>query len=221
LIRMRPDHLAVLAVRGGPRPHGFILHQSTDLVPAHVTELDGIPVTTVPRTVVDVGVPNGLGATARCLDEGRRVGVVELEEIAALLHEVGKRGRNGVGPARRVLMERLKWDLVTDSQLEDRFLRLLQRFDLPEPAIQVEVQDVNGRFIARVDFLYRSQSVVIEVDGAAFHSDPATFRRDRVRQNQLILLGYTVLRFTSWDLLAAPEFVADQVSEAISPSKLR
>ncbi len=101
---------------------------------------------------------------------------------------------------------------MTDSQLEDRFLRLLQRSDFPEPRSQFEVLDEFGRFVARVDFAYPATKLLIEIDGAEFHSDQATFRRDRVRQNRLVGLGYTVLRFTYWDLLAGPEFVLDTLS---------
>ena len=220
LLRRKPERIEVVARRGGPRSKGYILHQSTDLLPEHVAEVEGIPTTTVPRTIIDIGVPHGVGAAARCLDEGRRVGVVELREAATLLHQVARRGRNGVGPARRIIMERLAWDQVTESQLEDRFLRLLQRHGLPEPAGQVELRD-RGRLVGRVDFMYRDARVVIELDGAAYHSDPKTFRRDRERQNQLILMGLRVLRFTSWDILAAPEFVVDQVLLALSTAPIR
>jgi very-short-patch-repair endonuclease len=174
--------------------------------------VSGIPTTTPARTLVDIGVPHGIGATGSCLDEARRRDLVTLEEVARVLHQVARKGRNGVGATRRILSERLAWDQITDSQLEDRFLRLIQRSDLPEPDGQFVVRDEAGGFVARVDFAYPDAALLVELDGAAYHSDRETFQRDRLRQNRLVSLGYRVLRFTYWDVLATPDFVVDTVA---------
>ncbi|MEX1126803.1 MAG: DUF559 domain-containing protein [Acidimicrobiia bacterium] len=208
----RPERIEVVSLRTGRRPSEYVLHQSTDLARAHITTVEGIPTTTLARTIVDIGVPHGIGATGSCLDEARRRELVTLEDVARVLHQVARKGRNGVGPARRILSERLAWDQITDSQLEDRFLRLIQRSDMPQPESQFVVCDSAGAFVARVDFAYPHSSLIIELDGAAFHSDPDTFRRDRLRQNRLVGLGYTVLRFTYWDILAGADFVVDTVA---------
>ena len=55
-----------------------------------------------------------------------------------------------------------------------------------------------GRFIARVDAALAELRLAIEVDGFEHHSSPDAFQRDRTRQNRLVALGWTVLRFT-WD----------------------
>jgi hypothetical protein len=204
--------IEVVGLRNMRRPSGCVLHQSTDLARAHITVVQGIPTTTVARTIVDIGVPHGIGSTASVLDEARRRELVTLEEAAAVLHQVARRGRNGVGPARRILTERLGWDQITDSHLEDRFLRLLQRSKLPQPMAQWVVHDGAGLFVARADFAYPEANLLIELDGFAYHSDRESFQRDRIRQNRLVSLGYNVLRFTYWDVLAGPEFVIDTLS---------
>ena len=213
----QPERIEVVGLRSGRRPTEFLLHQSTDLARAHITTVQGIRVTTVARTIVDIGVPHGIGATGSCLDEARRREMVTLEEVARVLHQVARRGRNGVGPARRILTERLAWDQITDSHLEDRFLRLVQRSGLPQPLGQHVVRDETGAIVARVDFAYPDVSLLIELDGAAFHSDHGSFQRDRVRQNRLVGLGYTVLRFTYWDVLAGPDFVVDTLASFLPP----
>jgi hypothetical protein len=210
----RPDRIEVVTTRTG-RKRPFVVHQSLDLETSHITVVDGIPVTSIPRTIIDIGVPHGIGATARCLDEARRRELVDLVEVAALLHSVARRGRNGVGPARRILEERLQWDQITDSQLEDRFLRVLQTSALPRPVGQHVVESDDGTFVARVDFAYPDHKIAIELDGAAYHSDPTTFRYDRQRQNRLVLNGWTVLRFTYWDVFAGGDWVADSVAAAL------
>lgn len=213
----RPSQIEVVAPRNGKRKTPFVLHLSTDLRPDHLQTVDSIPTTTGERTAIDIGVPHGLGATARVIDEGRRQGKVDLVKAAGLLHEVARRGRNGVGPARRIIAERLDWDQITDSQLEDRFLRLIQNAGLPPPLAQNVVTDSNGTFIARLDFAYPAKRIAIELDSLAFHTDKKSFQTDRQRQNRLILAGWTVLRFTWWDVLAGQEWVLDTVATALRP----
>ncbi|MDP9493694.1 MAG: type IV toxin-antitoxin system AbiEi family antitoxin domain-containing protein [Actinomycetota bacterium] len=214
----RPERIEVVSLRTGRRPRDFMLHQSFDLARTHIATVAGIPTTTLARTIVDIGVPHGIGATGSCLDEARRRELVTLEEVARVLHQVARKGRNGVGPARRILTERLAWDQITDSQLEDRFLRILQRSNLPPPKGQFVVTDEVGAFVARVDFAYPDSFLLIELDGAAFHSDRRSFQRDRARQNRLVALGYTILRFTYWDVLAGSDVVVDTLAGFLPPN---
>lgn len=67
-----------------------------------------------------------------------------------------------------------------------------------------------------VDVAFPDQRLAIEVDGWAFHSDQATFQRDRTRQNRLSLNGWTVLRFTWLDLTEHPQRVIAEIRSAIS-----
>lgn len=67
-----------------------------------------------------------------------------------------------------------------------------------------------GEIIVRADVLFRAARLVLEVDGFASHG-PDRFQEDRTRQNALVAAGYTVLRFTWWDLVERPGHVAAQV----------
>ena len=197
-----PQYVEIVATRPGRRQRDFVVHQSTDLEVSQITDVGGIPTTTVARTIIDIGIPHGIGTAGRCLDEARRRGMVDLETVASLRKQVARKGRNGVGPARIVIAQRSQWDQATESALEDRFVRLIQGYGLPMPESQYRIRNQRGRVIARVDFAYPDKKVAVELDGAAHHSDMESFQRDRVRQNQLTLLGWTVIRFTYWDLRA-------------------
>ena len=206
-----PKAIEIVASRPGRRERDFVVHQSTDLEEDQIADVDGIPTTSVARTIVDIGVPHGIGVVGRCLDEARRRGMVDLETVAALRKAVARKGRNGVGPARIVIAQRSQWDQVTESALESRFVRLVQSQGLPMPESQHQIRNEGGAVIARVDFAYPDKKVAVELDGAAYHSDVESFQRDRVRQNQLTLLGWIVIRFTYWDLHAG-----DRVANTLS-----
>jgi hypothetical protein len=211
----RPRVIEVTTPQLWRPPRNHIIHRSTDLVAEDTTEVDGIRATTVARCLVDVGIPWGEGMAARCLDEAERRKLVTAKQVANVLHRVARRGRNGVGPMREVLIVRLGWSNITESQLEDEFLRIMVAagVDLPEP--QVRIIKRGGRLISRVDFVYREINLVIALDGEQYHSDRMTFRNDRRQQNDLTLENNRILRFTAWDVFAAPEYVVATVVAAL------
>lgn len=215
-IARRPRRIEV-TVPGDSRPdRSHVVHRSTDLIPAEVSLVKGIPCTSPARSLVDVGIPWGERFAGRCLDEAVRRGLVTDLEVASVLHRVGRKGRNGVGPMRIVLMTRVGWAGLTESQIEAELMRILRAagIDLPEP--QVRIHRRGGGIVARVDFVFPDAMLVIELDGWNFHADPQAFRKDRRSQNALVLEGYRVLRFSAWDVMAAPEYVTSQIVAALA-----
>lgn len=191
------------------------VHESLDLLPIDVVELDGIPVTSPARTVVDLGASNRWIVEA-ALEQGIRRRLLTLEEVEAFVVRVARRGRRGVGVIRPLLKARRRWDVTTESPLEDEFRRLIEEWDLPRPRLQYEVRDGSGRFVCRADFAYPMQHVLIELDSEAHHLDRISFRRDRNKQNQAAVLGWTVLRYTWWDVAEAPARVCSEIRAALS-----
>ncbi|MGI8460995.1 MAG: DUF559 domain-containing protein [Solirubrobacterales bacterium] len=90
----------------------------------------------------------------------------------------------------------------TRSHLERLFVRLVSVAGLPKPEVNVHV----GPY--RVDFLWRAERVVVEVDGFAFHSSRGSFESDRARDRELQRRGYVVLRFTYREVNEEPDAVA-------------
>jgi very-short-patch-repair endonuclease len=78
----------------------------------------------------------------------------------------------------------------TRSELEAMFLALVRRHHLPQPEVNVRV----GGFV--VDFLWRAESLVVELDGWESHRTRSAFEADRARDNRLRMLGLNVIRFT-------------------------
>jgi putative AbiEi antitoxin of type IV toxin-antitoxin system len=179
----------------------FVVHESKDLIEADIISLDGIRATTAVRTIVDLGASVSPRFVEHCLDTSLRKGLFDAWDVRRFIARVARSGRNGVGTIRPLIMERLEWDGITESALEDRFRSLLASSGIELPIPQFEVFDRSGAFVCRADFAYPERSVLIELDSEQFHMDPSAFRADREKQNRAQQLGWTVYRFT-WRQIA-------------------
>lgn len=205
-----PVHIVVSRGRT-PDLRDVIVHQTRDPFVVHYRR--GIPVTSPLRVMVDLGaiVPDRIVEDA--LDRGLVVRLFTLAAVEWQLVEVARKGRRGVGPLRRVLDSRALGRNRPDGLLEPRFARLCSQYDLPSPVFQHWI----GRH--RVDFAYPDLMIAIEVDGYWAHGSYEAFQRDRERQNELVLAGWTVLRFTWTDLVKRPREVARTVVDAIGRAR--
>jgi very-short-patch-repair endonuclease len=102
---------------------------------------------------------------------------------------------------------------ITDSDFELLVLAAIAEHGLPAPVLHHRVVE-GGRFVAEVDLAYPDLRVAIELDGRV-HLQPEVRERDLPRQNDLVLLGWTVLRF-SWHRFANhPERVIAEIRAAM------
>jgi very-short-patch-repair endonuclease len=210
-----PSLIHVVTPRPRWKDKPFIVHRSTDLGPRYVVEVDGIPVTTPARTVVDLGAVVGRRTVGLALDTAIRKNLTSLPEVGGMIDRVARKGRRGVGHARTVLEERLLWQNETESVLEDLFRQVVSDAGLPSPTPQVRIRNPIGQVVARVDFAYPTHRLAIELDGFRYHSDPDAFVKDRARQNAVLSAGYRVLRYTAKDLREAPFRVVAEVSRLL------
>jgi very-short-patch-repair endonuclease len=202
-----------------PRLREVMVHRSLDLQPSHVRLLDGVRVTTVERTLADLGDVVPPHRVAWALERAVIERLTTWERATSILDEIGGRGRNGRGALRAALAEWPFDGRPPDSVLEVALARLLARNDLPMPSFQHEVRH-HGRFVARVDAAWLDRMIVGEVDGHHAHAGSEQFKRDLRRQNELVRLGYTVLRW-SWDDVQAGWRVVRDVRSALDVPVLR
>jgi very-short-patch-repair endonuclease len=182
---------------GGLGRSHIVLHESRDIRPDDVAELDGIPLTSPTRTLLDLSAvipPQRLGDA---LDDAVRRDLVTLGELHRRFTSWAKRGRPGVRWMRPLLEDRLDRSIRGDSPLEARLLDIIRTTDLPEPAVQIAV--ALDRTVVHIDMGWPALRLGIEADGLGYHADPAQFRWDRRRQNALQLRGWQLLRFTWHD----------------------
>ena len=120
------------------------------------------------------------------VNEADKRGLVDPETLRSALG--GLTGQPGVGVLRAVLDRRTF--VLTDSELERRFLPIVRRAGLPLP--------VTGRYVNgfKVDFFWPSLGLVVETDGLRYHRTPAQQARDRLRDQTHAAAGLTPLRFS-------------------------
>jgi very-short-patch-repair endonuclease len=185
--------------REGIRVHGAQLH------PDDATRYQGIPVTSPARTLLDLAATVTAHELARAVEEAqvqRRVSVHSLNEQ----FERYPRHR-GTAAMREAIRADPK---LTRSEAERRLLELIRKARLPEP-------DTNQRIAGwEVDFVWRAQRLVVEVDGYAFHSVRSSFERDRRKDAELMRQGWRVIRITWAQIVGEPEVVLATLAQAIA-----
>jgi very-short-patch-repair endonuclease len=173
------------------RIEGVRIHRVRDLRLDEVTTVDGIPVTTPARTLLDIAPTLTSRELEQALANALRMSLVTREEIRRMLERHPR--HRGASPLRRVL-EADDEPCFTRSEAEEKLLEITRSARLPRPELNVRVLGHEA------DFLWRSARVVAEVDGYEFHASARSFAADRRRDAELTASGYRVLRFTWADL---------------------
>ena len=174
---------------------GVRVHRTTVFLAEEQTVRAGIPVTTVARTLVDLSGRLSAAQLGIITDDALRRPTMTLRELERAV--AGLPGASGRKPSRirSVLAQRIEGYDPGDSGLELRVLRTIVAAGLPAPVQQHDVT-VAGRSY-RIDLAYPEQKLAIEVDGFEPHRHRSAFDRGRARANDLVVAGWTVLRFTS------------------------
>lgn len=150
------------------------------------TTHEGVPVTTVHRTLLDLASRIGRGQLEAAINAADKLDLTNPEQLRAALDDFAH--RPGVTTLRRVLDRRTF--TFTASELERWFLPLARAAGLPRPLTS---RYVNG---FEVDFYWPDLGLVVETDGLRYHRTPATQARDRLRDQTHARAGLTPLRFT-------------------------
>lgn len=167
------------------------------LADAHVTEREGVPVTGLVQTLVDLAAVYKRPAVERAVNEADRLDLIDPPALRRAL-EV-HRWEPGVRPLRE-LLDRHTFRL-TRSALEALFLALAARAGLPVPLTK---QWVNG---FEVDFYWPDLGLVVETDGLRYHRTPAEQAKDRLRDQAHTAARMTHLRFTHEQVRYEPQHV--------------
>jgi hypothetical protein len=193
-----------------------IVHESRDLAGVDFADRDGIPCTSLVRTLVDLPALCSAAHAGKGLDSAvRRDPRRELLGLVLMRHrEVARRGRPGTRKLRALLAERLGTDQRTDSSFEDEFLGVCRAFDIPEPVTQYRVRLPDGS-IVYLDAAWPPSKVYVECDSLAHHFGKVAFDKDRRRRRALVAMGWRPYEYTWWDVHLAKRTVADEIRAAL------
>lgn len=173
--------------------------------------VDGIPATTVPRTILDLAAVAPRRQVERALNEVEVQGLTDRLSIPDLLERYPR--RRGSAVLRALLEEKANLHGVTKSELEERFVALLVRHRLPRPRFNADLS-AGGRFFS-VDCLWAGQRLIAELDGRAVHGTRRAFEADRERDRILMGDGWRVMRITWRQLRDQGPAVAADVRKAL------
>jgi predicted transcriptional regulator of viral defense system len=153
-----------------------------------VRQPDGLPVTSVARTLVDLAGVLTAQQLERSCHRAEVLRRLDVSEVERLLASARRRGAGALRAALATLAPAAPD--ITRSELEERLLALVAGAGLPRPEVNAVVAG------HEVDFLWRRQRLVVETDGAATHLTPTAFEEDRRRDAALQVAGFRVVRFT-------------------------
>jgi very-short-patch-repair endonuclease/predicted transcriptional regulator of viral defense system len=171
-----------------------------------VTVHDGIPVSTVARTLFDLAERSAPHELKSAWDEADRLKRLRIPEIA--------RGRRRARAALKpILLAEQRYVEDTASPLEDRFAAFVVAHRLPPPQTNVLVDD------DEVDVLWPEARLIVELDSWEFHAHRAAFEKDRDRDADHLLAGYRTIRVTHRRLRNEPERLAAQIRALLNESR--
>jgi very-short-patch-repair endonuclease len=169
----------------------LVLHRSR-LPDDERSVVAGIPVTSLPRTILDLASVGSRRQVERALNEAQVLGLTDPLSIPKLLERYP--GRRGSSVLRDLLDPDAGPGGVARSDLEERFVAFLDANGLPRPRFNADLA-VAGRFFS-VDCLWPDQRLIVELDGRAVHGTARAFEADRERDRLLLVDGWRVMRIT-------------------------
>jgi very-short-patch-repair endonuclease len=193
-------HVTVPAGQAPRRP-GITVHRRAGVTAAW---RDGIPLTSVVDTIVDIAP--GLSDThlERAINEAVNRDLVDPERLRAAL----PRGRVGA-PRLARLLDRDTY-VTTDTILEQHMARIALRAGLPKPKAQLQLGT------ARVDFVWPELKLIVEADSLRFHRTTLQQRADGLRDQRHAAGGFLPLRFTHYQIMFEPDHVERTIRAVVA-----
>jgi hypothetical protein len=168
---------------------------------------EGIPVTSLARTFLDVAARPPDRRLQRMIERAEELGLFDLGPVESVLER--NAGHHGAGPLRSALAL-YKPPPFSRSGLERRFLALVREAGLPRPSTGF------NELGFELDVYWSEHRFAVELDSFKTHGTRAAFERDRIRQEELKLAGIEMIRITEDRLEREPEEVIARLSRLLT-----
>jgi hypothetical protein len=193
LLRTDQTRIDVTAPRGRHGAPGIRLHRARSLDAQDSTGHEGIPITTVSRTLLDLAAGARPSELERALAQAARLHLYDHRAVHATIARAN--GHRGAHVLARATSRTPKW---TKNEWEAEFLALLRQAGLPDPQTN-DALDAPGHGHCEPDYHWPEHRVIVELDGFETHGTRQAFRNDRAKDAALTAAGHRVLRFTRDD----------------------
>ena len=201
--RSRPASFHLTAPTGRRWQRGVRVHTAR-LQPEDTGERDSIPVTSLPRTLLDLAAERAPPQVENLLDRAEERKLLDLRALEPLLARTrGHPGHRRLTAALRIYRPEVR---TTRSGLERGFLALVEAARLPLPATNFIV----GPY--EIDCYWADERFGVELDVFATHGSPLAFERDRERADDLLAIGVEITRVTDVRLEREPDAVMARVA---------
>jgi very-short-patch-repair endonuclease len=197
LLRFMPDVMHVTAPTRRRARRLFVVHFSSILAAEDRAVCQGIPVTAVPRVLLDLAIRARPEQLDGYLERAEDRGLLDVRAVEDLLDRAG--GHRGRGRLARALAIYQPDPAFTRSKFERRFRRLVKAAGLPVPAMNFNIAEFE------LDAYWPEFRFAVELDLFETHGSRAAFERDRRRQEELKLLGIEMIRITAPRLKREPQ----------------
>jgi very-short-patch-repair endonuclease len=183
---------------------GIVVHATKRLPNEQITSVRGIPATSIERTLFDLCGQMSERHAAIALDNALFRGLTTIGSLDYCLYRTARRGRKGCARLRRLVKERWELDEFPNSPLETIIFELLVTAP-PLPELQYEFKRSDGTVIARPDFVYLPERLVIEGHSRLWHDGHLAAAEDVERHEQLVALGLHIEYVTWADVIKRPQ----------------
>jgi REase_MTES_1575/Transcriptional regulator, AbiEi antitoxin len=179
---------------------GLLVHRPRTLQAEDCTTVDGIPCTTVARTLLDLAAVVSAPDLARAIEGAEKRRVYDGNQVEAALARAPN--HPGTAPLRAALVAYSE-PPPTREEFERRAFEVFAQAGLGRPQVNVLVETSQEQL--EVDFCWPDRRLIVEADSWEHHKTRAAFERDRRRDQLLRAAGWTVIRITWRQLNEAPE----------------
>jgi very-short-patch-repair endonuclease len=197
-----PIHVSMPERRPLSLPEAFVVHRPRH--PFLVSSHQGIPTTSITRTLVDLASVLDEEALEFALDDAQH----KFRDLGRQLeHTLGHLKAQYPGIAALRELVRIRAGRCTESPLELRLWRVLRKVGLDPPCLQFKVFH-EGRYIMRVDFVWPEHRIALHADSFLWHARRNAFDHDARQRSQLAALGWVNL-FATERSLTDPKWFDD------------
>ena len=207
-------HLNRLDVRRHSGPVAGVRFHRGNLTSEDLTEVGRLPVTNVPRALVETACTSSFEATVVIADATMHARLVDDQDLRRLLR------LTEFWPGSATARAALRFaDARSESVGESRLRVLMHNQGLPAPQLQVVYRDADG-IIGRVDSVFTEFDTIVEFDGLMkYIGAPETVLvQEKHREDRLRALGFEVVRVT-WSDLNRPERTAADIRAAFTRAR--